>query len=241
MVSVPLIALTMVEEQCSLLFGRFRRPSANGSGTKRDAVDSKGNSNCISNGTVSGSSNGIKKSKSSKRNGSSDDCNSSGTSSNGNCNNTSGVGSSSTNGHSSGISGSNGTSKRSGVAGAATFRKSSAAAPFDDASSKPTMVDPSVAAAADPASADVICDSGICSGGVSSLIKRMNARWLLLLMGVSVRTEGMRDSFLSQPAMLLFSHVSTLDAMIILSTFPRALCAVVKVGSGIGDPAYVRT
>eukprot|EP00904_Undaria_pinnatifida_P004876 jgi/Undpi1/1518/HiC_scaffold_11.g04908.m1 len=75
---------------------------------------------------------------------------------------------------------------------------------------------------------DKVCDSNSGSGGISSFIKRMNARWLLLIMGVSVRTEGMRESCLSRPAMLLFSHVSTLDAMIILSTFPRALCAVVK-------------
>lgn len=78
-------------------------------------------------------------------------------------------------------------------------------------------------------------DRGAGSGDgyarVSTLIKRFNARWLLLLMGVSVREEGLKDCRLSQPAMLLFAHVSTLDAMIILGTFPCAMCAVVKVNN----------
>lgn len=82
-------------------------------------------------------------------------------------------------------------------------------------------------------------DRGAGSGDgytrVSTLIKRFNARWLLLLMGVSVREEGLKECRLSHPAMLLFAHVSTLDAMIILGTFPRAMCAVVKVNNTKGD------
>lgn len=51
-------------------------------------------------------------------------------------------------------------------------------------------------------------------------------------MGVSVEVQGLRECRLRRlgnPVVLLFSHVSTLDAMIILSTFPEAFCAVVKV------------
>ena len=92
--------------------------------------------------------------------------------------------------------------------------------------------------------ARLVCDAGDASGlcsdseggngcvGLSTFIKRLNARWILLLMGVSVRAEGLEERYrlLSRPAMLLFAHVSTLDAMIILGTFPQAMCAVVKVG-----------
>lgn len=70
------------------------------------------------------------------------------------------------------------------------------------------------------------------SASLSSLIKRFDAWWILLIMGVSVQAEGLQECGLRRlgsPVMLLFSHVSTLDAMIILSTFPQAFCAVVKV------------
>lgn len=66
------------------------------------------------------------------------------------------------------------------------------------------------------------------SGGLSSILIRLDCAWLLLLMGIQVRAEFMGES-LSRPAMLLFTHVSTLDAVVILGTLPRALCAVVKV------------
>lgn len=69
------------------------------------------------------------------------------------------------------------------------------------------------------------------SASLSSLIKRFDAWWILLIMGVSVQAEGLQECGLRRlgsPVMLLFSHVSTLDAMIILSTFPQAFCAVVK-------------
>ncbi|CAM9194967.1 unnamed protein product [Ectocarpus sp. 12 AP-2014] len=65
------------------------------------------------------------------------------------------------------------------------------------------------------------------SGGLSSILIRLDCAWLLLLMGIQVRAEFMGES-LSRPAMLLFTHVSTLDAVVILGTLPRALCAVVK-------------
>lgn len=67
---------------------------------------------------------------------------------------------------------------------------------------------------------------------VSSVIKRLDAQWLMLVMGIHARAEGMQESRQSRPAMLLFAHVSTLDAFIILGTFPRAFCAVVKVRWG---------
>lgn len=73
---------------------------------------------------------------------------------------------------------------------------------------------------------------GISGVSLSSLIKRLDAWWVLMIMGVAVTAEGLPECGVStsdSPAMLLFSHVSTLDAMIILSTFPRAFCAVVKV------------
>lgn len=66
------------------------------------------------------------------------------------------------------------------------------------------------------------------SGGLSSILIRLDCAWLLLLMGIQVRADFMGES-LSRPAMLLFTHVSTLDAVVILGTLPRALCAVVKV------------
>ncbi|CAM9378676.1 unnamed protein product, partial [Ectocarpus sp. 13 AM-2016] len=65
------------------------------------------------------------------------------------------------------------------------------------------------------------------SGGLSSILIRLDCAWLLLLMGIQVRAEFKGES-LSRPAMLLFTHVSTLDAVVILGTLPRALCAVVK-------------
>lgn len=68
------------------------------------------------------------------------------------------------------------------------------------------------------------------SGGLSSILIRLDCAWLLLLMGIHVRAEGLNERSLSRPAMLLFTHVSTLDAVVILGTLPRALCAVVKVG-----------
>lgn len=71
------------------------------------------------------------------------------------------------------------------------------------------------------------------------MIKRFDACWILLIMGVHVCVEGLRECDLSRPAMLLFSHVSTLDAMIILGTFPRVFCAVVKVSTV--DTASQRT
>lgn len=72
------------------------------------------------------------------------------------------------------------------------------------------------------------------SGGLASILIRLDCAWLLLLMGIQVRAEGLSERSLSRPAMLLFTHVSTLDAVVILGTLPRALCAVVKVcGKGI--------
>ena len=72
------------------------------------------------------------------------------------------------------------------------------------------------------------------SGGLSSILIRLDCAWLLLLMGIQVRAEGLSERSLSRPAMLLFTHVSTLDAVVILGTLPRALCAVVKVcGKGV--------
>ncbi|CAN0429523.1 unnamed protein product, partial [Hapterophycus canaliculatus] len=66
------------------------------------------------------------------------------------------------------------------------------------------------------------------SGGLSSILIRLDCAWLLLLMGIHVRADGLTERSLSRPAMLLFTHVSTLDAVVILGTLPRALCAVVK-------------
>ncbi|CAM9239422.1 unnamed protein product [Ectocarpus fasciculatus] len=65
------------------------------------------------------------------------------------------------------------------------------------------------------------------SGGLSSILIRLDCAWLLLLIGIQVRADFVGES-LSRPAMLLFTHVSTLDAVVILGTLPRALCAVVK-------------
>lgn len=84
---------------------------------------------------------------------------------------------------------------------------------------------------------------GGASASLSSLIKRFDAWWVLLIMGVSVKAEGLQDCGLRRlgsPAMLLFSHVSTLDAMIILSTFPQAFCAVVKVRILVGGAIVLR-
>lgn len=67
------------------------------------------------------------------------------------------------------------------------------------------------------------------TGGLASILIRLDCAWLLLLMGIHVRAEGLNERSLSRPAMLLFTHTSTLDAVVILGTLPRALCAVVKV------------
>ncbi|CAM9227805.1 unnamed protein product [Choristocarpus tenellus] len=63
---------------------------------------------------------------------------------------------------------------------------------------------------------------------LSTLVKRAVSSWMLLLMGVSLRVEGLEDACLSRPGLLFFSHTSTMDAMIVLAAFPRAFCAVVK-------------
>ncbi|CAM9909154.1 unnamed protein product, partial [Scytosiphon promiscuus] len=63
---------------------------------------------------------------------------------------------------------------------------------------------------------------------LSSILIRLDCAWLLLLMGIHVKADGLSDRSMSQPAMLLFTHVSTLDAVVILGTLPMALCAVVK-------------